>query len=37
MEGGILKLSSMGLMNFSFSSEEIESEYFMLRKAESEF
>jgi hypothetical protein len=37
MEGGILQLSSMGLMNFQFSSEEIESEYFMLRKAESEF
>ena len=31
MEGGILKLSSMGLMNFSFSSEEIESEYFVAR------
>ena len=37
MEGGILKLSSMGLMSFNFSSDEIESEYFMLRKAESEF
>ena len=37
MGGGILQLSSMGLMNFQFSSEDIESKYFMLRKAESEF
>ena len=37
MGGGILKLSSMGLMSFNFTSEEIESEYFMLRKAETEF
>ena len=37
MGGGLLKLSSMGLMSFNFTSEEIESEYFMLRKAETEF
>ena len=37
MGGGKLTLSSMGLMGFKFESEDINSEYFMLRKAETEF
>jgi len=36
-EGGTLKLSEMGLMNLKFDSEAISSEYFMVRKAETEF
>ena len=36
-EGGTLKLSEMGLMNLKFDSETISSEYFMVRKAETEF
>jgi len=39
MGGGTLKLSSMGLMNLTFSSKEMElnSEYYMIRKAEQDF
>jgi hypothetical protein len=36
-EGGTLKLSEMGLMNLKFDSDTISSEYFMVRKAETEF
>tara|TARA_R110001632_G_scaffold56998_3_gene139467 strand:+ start:444 stop:1178 length:735 start_codon:yes stop_codon:yes gene_type:complete len=37
MGGGKLFLSSMGLMKMEFKSEDINSEYFMVRKAETEF
>ncbi len=37
MGGGKLTLSSMGLIGFKFESEDINSEYYMLRKAETEF
>lgn len=37
MGGGKLYLSSMGLMKMEFESEDINSEYFMVRKAETEF
>ena len=37
MGGGKLFLSSMGLMKMEFESEDINSEYFMVRKAETEF
>ena len=36
-EGGKLSLSEMGLMNLQFESDTISSEYFMVRKAETEF
>ena len=37
MEGGTLKISSMGLMEFKFTTDEITSEYYMVRKAETDF
>jgi hypothetical protein len=37
MEGGKLYLSSMGLMKLEFAHDGIKSEYFMVRRAESEF
>ena len=37
MEGGTLYLSSMGLMRLEFNSDDIASEYFMVRKAETSF
>ena len=37
MEGGKLYLSTMGLMRLEFSNNGISSEYFMVRRAESEF
>ena len=37
MEGGKMYLSSMGLINLEFSSDEIFSKYFIVRKAETEF
>jgi len=37
MDGGTLYLSSMGLMKLEFNSDDIASEYFMVRKAETSF
>lgn len=37
MDGGTLHLSSMGLMKLEFNSDDIFSEYFMVRKAETAF
>jgi len=37
MEGGSLYLSTMGLMKLEFNSDLIASEYFMVRRAETEF
>ena len=37
MEEGTLKISSMGLMEFKFKTEEVSSEYYMVRKAETDF
>ena len=37
MEGGKLKLSSMGLMRLDFNLDDISSKHFMVRKAEREF
>lgn len=37
MDGGTLHLSSMGLMKLEFNSDDIASEYFMVRKAETSF
>jgi len=37
MDGGILYLSSMGLMKLEFNADSISSEYFVLRKAEVDF
>jgi hypothetical protein len=37
MEGGKLYLSTMGLMRLEFSNNGISSEYFMVRRAETEF
>jgi hypothetical protein len=37
METGTLKISTMGLMELKFQSEDIQSEYYMVRKAETEF
>jgi len=37
MDGGKLYLSTMGLMRLEFSNNGISSEYFMVRRAESEF
>ena len=37
MEGGKLLLSSMGLMKLSFELDGISSNYYMVRRAESEF
>jgi hypothetical protein len=37
MEGGKLYLSSMGLMKLEFSNDGISSEYFMVRRAETNF
>lgn len=37
MEGGSLYLSEMGLMKLEFDNNNIASEYFMVRKAETEF
>ena len=36
-EGGQLCLGEMGLMNLQFKTDTISSEYFMVRKAETEF
>ena len=36
-EGGKLYLGEMGLMNLKFQANTISSEYFMVRKAETEF
>jgi hypothetical protein len=37
MEGGKLYLSTMGLMKLEFSNNGISSEYFMVRRAETNF
>ena len=37
MESGTLKISTMGLMEIKFESEDISSEYYIVRKAETEF
>ena len=37
MEEGTMKISSMGLIEFKFSNEEVSSEYYMVRKAETDF
>ena len=37
MEEGTLKISSMGLMEFKFKTDEVSSEYYMVRKAETDF
>lgn len=37
MEGGTLNISTMGLMEIKFQSDDIQSEYYMVRKAETEF
>jgi hypothetical protein len=37
MDGGKLYLSTMGLMKLEFSNDGISSEYFMVRKAETNF
>ena len=37
MESGTLKISTMGLMEMKFKSEISSSEYYMVRKAETEF
>jgi hypothetical protein len=37
MDGGVLYLSSMGLMKLEFNADSISSEYFVLRKAEVDF
>ena len=37
MEGGKLYLSTMGLMKLEFSNGGISSNYFMVRRAETEF
>jgi len=37
MEGGSLYLSTMGLMKLEFDNDSIASEYFMVRRAETEF
>ena len=37
MEEGVLNISSMGLIEIKFKSDSISSEYYMVRKAETEF
>ncbi len=37
MEEGTMKISSMGLIEFKFKNEEVSSEYYMVRKAETDF
>ena len=37
MEEGTLKISSMGLMEFKFKTDKVSSEYYMVRKAETDF
>jgi len=37
MEEGTMKISRMGLIEFKFSNEEVTSEYYMVRKAETDF
>jgi len=37
MEEGTMKISSMGLIEFKFNNEEVSSEYYMVRKAETDF
>ena len=37
MDEGTMKINSMGLIEFKFSNEEVKSEYYMYRKAETEF
>ena len=37
MEEGTMKISSMGLIEFKFSNDEVSSEYYMVRKAETDF
>ena len=37
MEEGTLNISTMGLIEMKFKTESISSEYFMVRKAETDF
>jgi hypothetical protein len=37
MEEGTLNISSMGLIEMKFKTDSISSEYYMVRKAETEF
>ena len=37
MDGGTMKISSMGLMEFKFKTNEVSSEYYIVRKAETDF
>ena len=37
MDEGTLKISSMGLMEFKFKTDKVSSEYYMVRKAETDF
>ena len=37
MEEGTMKISSMGLIEFKFNNDEVSSEYYMVRKAETDF
>ena len=37
MEEGTMKISSMGLIEVKFSNDEVSSEYYMVRKAETDF
>ena len=37
MEEGTMKISSMGLIEFKFKTDEVSSEYYMVRKAETDF
>ena len=37
MEEGTMKISSMGLIEFKFKTEKVSSEYYMVRKAETDF
>ena len=37
MEVGTLNISTMGLIEMKFQTESINSEYFMVRKAETDF
>ena len=37
MEEGTMKISSMGLIEFKFKNEDVSSEYYMVRKAETDF
>ena len=37
MEEGTMKISSMGLIEFKFKTDKVSSEYYMVRKAETDF